>query len=109
MARILLISPDETEQVRLATELRRRSHSVRMAGRCDSAALGSEGEQQPVEIVVCDVTGLDEAGRRELREFAEFVRQHPASIFMLCYSRIYRGPRFELEMERLGARFVYAG
>lgn len=108
MAEILLITPDPSEQTRLASVLRHRGHVVRLADRCQPATLSSESDRQPVEIVVCDVTHLDETGWRELRDFADFLRHNPTSILLLCYSRVYRGPRFELEVERLGARFVYA-
>lgn len=108
MAQILLISSNEVERTKLAAALRHRGHIVCLADHCGTADFRSGIGPQRIEIVVCDVAVLNEAGWRELRALAELLRHDPAGIRMLCYCRIYRGPRFQLDVERLGARFVYA-
>ena len=108
MAIILIISPDEGERKTLDSAVRNMGHIVSLADRLAVLPILARSDLQTIEIVVCDVTALDEPAWRELRAFAVTLRQRPTVVLMLCYSRIYRGPRFELDVERLGARFVYA-
>jgi hypothetical protein len=108
MAMILLIGTDQEHQENLACRLRVRGHSVRIVN--DSAS--SEVERRALilsaEVLIIDVTQLAETNRPDLRQTCEEAQMdgHPALV--LCYSRTDRGPRFELAIERLGARYVYS-
>lgn len=106
MANVLLISSDEDALASLSVQLRKMGHAVRCEG-CWGPDL-SEAESPFVpEIVAVDVTNLTEAGWPALRQFCQSWSLCPSPVLILCWSRIWRGPRFALEIERLGARFVY--
>jgi hypothetical protein len=97
------------EQTELAESLRARGHSVILSNYTELSLPSSSGLNSGAEIAVFDVT-------HPARERVAFVRQFclhnslgVCAWLVLCYSRVYHGPKFELSIERLGARFVYAG
>jgi hypothetical protein len=112
MAQILLISSNEAEQAKLASSLRRRGHVVRAAGSWRAGDADLAESSAPLDIVLCEITDLKEEEWEPFRKFCARWRQVHSPVLMLCWSRIWRGPRFVLEIERLGARlgarFVYA-
>jgi DNA-binding response OmpR family regulator len=108
MATILLIGSDQTNQENLASTLRARGHSVMTADWSRLQSADWNTRMSAAEIAMFDVTQLDEDSRRQLRRICQWPRQDGFPILVLCYSRAYRGPRFELDIERMGARFVYA-
>jgi hypothetical protein len=108
MATILLIGSDQTKQENIASALRTRGHSVLVADWCHLTFADWYVRMSAVEIAVFDVTHLNDDSRRQLRRFCQWPRQDGYPVLVLCFSRAYRGPRFELDIERFGARFVYA-
>jgi hypothetical protein len=109
MATILLIGQDRIDQENLASKLRARSHAVIVADYCHLPSADWDIRMSSVEIAVFDVTRLDDDCKGQLRRICQQPRHDGLPVLVLCYTRAYRGARFELEIERLGARFVYAG
>jgi hypothetical protein len=109
MATILLVGGNRVDHENLAAKLRMRGHVVLMADYRELPLVNWSTPMASVEIVVFDVTNFDDDDKRKVRSICQQPRQdgHPALV--LCYSRSYRSPGFELDIERLGARFVYAG
>jgi DNA-binding response OmpR family regulator len=106
MANIILISPDATALAALTPELRKRGHVVRCA-HCWDAVDGNPGEGPFLpEVVALDVTNLTEADWPMFRQFCRNWSSCTPPVLILCWSGIWRGPRFALEIERLGVRFV---
>jgi len=106
MANILIIDSDLPHAEALGRVLHHRGHKVKIANPC-GAPLTRIVEPRLVDIVILDVTQLRDEGWRELRQICQLCAQDKLPIQVLCCSRVYRGPRFELDIERLGARFVY--
>jgi DNA-binding response OmpR family regulator len=107
MATILLIGSDREYQENLASKLRTRGHAVLMADNLRLSSTDGNDRMSSVEIVVFDVTHFNEDGKRQLRTICQQPRQDGFPVLVLCYSKVYRGPLFELDIERIGARFVY--
>jgi hypothetical protein len=108
MATILLIGSDQTDQENLAATLRARGHSVLLTENWHFSSTDFNARLSSADIAIVDVTRLDEDSLRQLRHICLRTRQDQFPVHVLCYSRTFRGPRFELDIERLGARFVYA-
>jgi DNA-binding response OmpR family regulator len=108
MATILLIGSDQTDLENLASKLRTRGHTVLIADNRRPSSTDWSARMSSAEIMVFDVTNLNDDSKRQLRTICQQPRQHGFPVLVLCYSRAYRCSRFELDIERLGARFVYA-
>ena len=108
MAKILLIGTDREHQDNLVHRLRVRGHSVEIVNDWASLEVKRRTLMLSAEIVIIDVTQLTENNRPDLRRTCQAVRMDGCPTLVLCYSRIDRGPRFELAIERLGARYVYS-
>ncbi len=106
-ARILLVQFDEAWEARLAETLRQRGHSVTTHCReeCVSEHLSELGHE--IELVILDVSKGDDETWSIVAEIRQYRTQYGPKPMLLCVSRVYRGPRFELELERKGARVVY--
>jgi hypothetical protein len=108
MATILLIGEKLTDHENLASKLRNRGHAVLLADYRQISMMSGDLRMSSVEIVIFDVTYLDEKDKGRVREICQLPRHDGYPVFVLCYSRVNREPRCELDIERLGARFVYA-
>lgn len=108
MATVLLISPDATFLSALTAQLRLKGHVVRCTGELALEAIDSADSDPPPEIVAVDVTQFGVTERRTLERSRQLWLRSQSPILILCWSRIWRGPRFVLEIERMGARFVYS-
>lgn len=106
MANVLLISSDADALTVLTVELREMGHVVRSALRWDITCSELEDRFSP-EIIALDVTNIVDTDWPTLRGACQHWSMQPSPVLLLCWSRIWRGPRFALEIERLGARFVY--
>ena len=60
-----------------------------------------------VDLIVLDASGNDRIVHDRLGEIRRYRVRHGHRPTVLCVSRVYRGPQFELELERKGARVVY--
>ena len=108
MATILLVGSERADQDNLASTLQNRGHDVILADDHRRSLTNWNAHMSSVEIVVFDVTNLNYDSKRRLRSICQLSRPDGSPVLVLCISRSYRGPRFELDIERLGARFVYA-
>ena len=60
-----------------------------------------------VDLVIVDVSAADEICQVTLDELRRWQMIHGPRPGILCVSTVYRGPNFELEIERKGGRLVY--
>jgi DNA-binding response OmpR family regulator len=107
MATILVVDVDQQHAEKLNSALRRRGHRVVNTDRKNAVAI-KESECQS-DLVVFNISRTDNDVWQALRHVCNLRRTDGLPVLVLCYSKIYRGPRFELEVERLGARFAYEG
>lgn len=105
MARILLLGPDESSAKVLALFLERRRHQVTVHRELQSAGDSPTRDLDNFDVLVVDMT----ANRPEDWNTLDRLRVETAAWNpgILCLSRVYRGPRFQLDIERRGARLVY--
>ena len=108
MATILLIGSERVDQENLASTLRKHGHEVLVADNSRQLITDWNARLSSVELVVFDITHLNDDSGRQLRSICQLSRPDGFPVLVLCVSRSYRDPRFELDIERLGARFVYA-
>jgi hypothetical protein len=108
MATILLVGEDLTDRENLAAKLRIRGHDVVETDYSELPLVSWNAHMASAEIAILDVTNVPENGKRQVRSICQQPRQDGFPALVLCYSRTYCSPRFELDIERLGARFVYA-
>jgi len=106
MANILIVDSDLPNAKELGLNLQRRGHKVNIANP-SNALLTRRLEPHLIDLVIVDVTYLKDEGWRELRRICQLSTRDYLPVQVLCCSKVYRGARFELEIERLGARFVY--
>ena len=107
VARILLVKFDDESAARLAGVLRSRSHCVTVLsakhrvgqtlGRCLSE----------LDLVILDASLDDRDTWRIVAEVTRHRAERGLRPMLLCATRVYRGPRFELELERKKARLIH--
>jgi DNA-binding response OmpR family regulator len=105
MATIVVSNFAEAPAARLADLLRLRGNRVLV---CDhtqsiSRSIGSTD----VDLIILDVSKDDAHVRERLAEVRHCRERRGIKPLLLCVSMIYRGARFELDLERKGARFLY--
>ena len=61
-----------------------------------------------VELLVVDVSIDDPKMRAVLQMIRQVKSEFIEAVAIVCVSRVNRGPRFQHDIELLGARFVYA-
>jgi hypothetical protein len=106
-AQILLVNFDEASEERLREIFRQKGHCVSAYAGDKPLAEHLWKLSDDVDLIVLDVSGKDRVVRNQLGEIGRYRAQHGHRPTVLCVSRIYRGPQFELELEREGARVVY--
>jgi len=107
MARILLLSPDEPSARDLALFLEKKSHRVSV--HCERRAFIDSPKQDlsSVDIVILDMSANRPDDWNALDCVCKWAGTIDSKLMTLCLSRVYRGPKFELDVERRGARLVY--
>jgi DNA-binding NtrC family response regulator len=106
MATILLVNFAGEQGARLAAFLRNERHEV-------SVAYGNPQFSEMIrqygttDLVILDVSFREGSTRNLLGQIVSHRVQAGPRPMLLCVSRVYRGPQFELELERKGARLVY--
>jgi DNA-binding NarL/FixJ family response regulator len=108
MHAVILIDGDEKHAEALADRLRARSLDVIRHVKSNTALSMLKRRGTPCDLVLINVSDSSRPWLRILRELQEacfsFSHCHP---LVLCLSTVKREPQFELQIERLGARFVY--
>jgi len=106
MAKILLVNFEIGQGLRLATFLRVERHDVRVA---ESSVASLRGPQRVTDfdLVIVDASLREQSVRDLVTEIATQRASSGPRPMVLCICRCYRGARFELDLERRGARVVY--
>jgi hypothetical protein len=106
MAKILLVNFDREQAVSLAGFLRLQRHESWIAEHDWplSHVVRSFGG---TDLVIVDISHREQYARNLLIQIANYRAMHGPRPMALYISRVYRGPQFELEIERKGARFLY--
>jgi hypothetical protein len=107
MANIILVNFAEEPGSRVAAFLRVDQHKVHVAQENAhfSDVLHEYGNE--IDLVILDASRHEKHVRQFLTELISFKTRNGPRPMALCISHVYRGPRFVLDMERKGARFVY--
>jgi hypothetical protein len=101
MAKILLLNFDDDFGSRLAAFLRNEHHDIL------PSCISSNCTQNSADLVIIDVSQREKVFERLLKEIVTFRAQHGPRPMILCISHVYRGPRFQLDLEQKGARLLY--
>jgi hypothetical protein len=107
VAQILLGNSSETVGEGLATLLTNKGHRVTPCAADHSLEDTLRRRGREFEIVILDVSNNDAQTRSDLAAVKRYKMRHGPKPMLLCVSRIYRGPGFELDLECKGARVVY--
>jgi hypothetical protein len=107
MAQILLMNFDEEPTLRLAAFLRAETHEVLIALPTQSYFGWVRGHGEDADLVIIDVSHREKFFWPLLEDISIYRSEQGENPVVLCISRIYRGPRFELDIERKGARLLY--
>ena len=107
MARILIGGFDQPTATQLATQLRAGRHDVRICeaiGECDRHIIEHGAA---IDLVVVDGTASPGLVEKCFKSIADLYSGRGRKAMLLCVSRVYHGPRFEIDLENEGARLVY--
>ena len=108
MARVVLANFDAETAAQLIQLLERNRHSAThlpaATSNHDPRAIG----QVLCDLIILDITLDDKATRTLLTEALRRRAESGPGPMLLCVSRVYRGPRYEFDLERKGVRLAYA-
>jgi hypothetical protein len=107
MANILLVNFDEERALRLAAFLRTERYEVRINLEAEKFPQMLKRHVCEIDLVILDASHREKYVRYLLTEIASYRARNGPRPMVLCISRVYRGPRFQLDLERKGARLVY--
>jgi len=107
MAQILLVHFDELTARRLAEFLETRGHRVNTLDPAQSLEHILDDKVRGFDLVILDVSVQCRDAGKLLEGLKRYRDAHGPRPMTLCVSRVYRGPRFELDLEQQGARVVY--
>ncbi len=107
MARILLGGFDGPTATQLASLLRSGSHRIQICGELQLCVDVVRDHRTAVDLVIVDATSSPALIGECLRVLRCQNAGKGPKIRLLCVSRAYHGPRFEIDIEREGARLVY--
>ena len=105
MAVIAIYDSESSHLEVLSTNLRQRGHVVVPLQEASLDELGHQALQ--TDILIVNFPKSNETMWDLLRHFCGLRRETGVPLPVLCCSKVYRGPRFELDIERLGARLAY--
>jgi DNA-binding response OmpR family regulator len=107
VARVVLANFDAETAAQLIQLLQRNRHS---ATQLPTAAFDLDGStigQVSCDLIILDVSCDDCATRAVLTEILRRRAESGLRPMLLCVTRAYRGPRYECDLERKGARLAY--
>lgn len=107
MATILLMNFYEENGRRLAAFLRAEHHEVRMFVSNQQLPKWLQHQGDTIDLIIIDASQNERAGSSLLAGIVLYRAQYGPSPTVLCVSRVYRGPQFQLDLEKKGARLVY--
>jgi hypothetical protein len=107
MARILIGGFDQPTAVQLAMRLRAGRHDVRICeaiSECDRHIIDLGAA---IDLVVVEGTASPGLVDECFKGIGDLFASRGRRPMLLCVSRAYHGPRFEIDLENEGARLVY--
>ena len=106
MTRILLVNFDDEQASRLAAFLRAGTQEICIAD--SSLPLGHVIRHvAEFDLVIMEASHREKLVRDVMSGIAIERSKYGPRPMVICVCRIYRGPRFELDLEKQGARVVY--
>jgi hypothetical protein len=105
VAEILLVKFDQVTEGRLAELFGCRGHHATTYS--GDQPLSRLLRRHGFDLVILDVSCDCAITRKHVGVVSASREQNGLRPMLLCVSRVYRGPQFELELERAGARVVY--
>jgi DNA-binding response OmpR family regulator len=106
MPRILLVNFDEEQARRMAAFLRTERQQVCVAPATENVSQ-TVRRICGIDLVILDASHREKYARDLLNGIASYRARNGPRPMVLCISRVYRGPRFQLDVERKGARLIY--
>ncbi len=88
--------------------LLRRQYSLTARNYCASSPHQLRHEIRGANLAIVDVSIDDQQMRAVLQIARRAKMKENQMLALVCISRVNRGPRFQHDIERIGARFVYA-
>lgn len=107
MARVVLANFDAEAAEQLDQLLRRNRHYTTQLPTFKSDREIRAIAQISCDLIILDVSKDDRISRAILTEILRRRAEPCLRPMLLCVSRAYRGPRFEYDLERKGARLAY--
>lgn len=107
MARVVLANFDAEIAAQLIRLLQRNRHSATQLPAATFDLDGSTIGQVSCDLIILDVSCDDRATRALLTEALRRRAECGPRPMLLCVTRAYRGPRYEFDLERKGARLAY--
>lgn len=107
MALVVLANFDAETAVQLIQLLQRNRHSASLLPTGSFKGDPRVIRRIPCDLIIIDVTSHVQTARALLGEVIRRRAKGGPRPMLLCVARTYRGPRFELDLERKGARLAY--
>jgi hypothetical protein len=107
MARILVGGFDQPTAAVLALQFQARRHDVWIFEGIDGCDRHITEHGMEVDLVVVDGTASPNQVESCFRNIAKRCPNREPRAMLLCVTRVYHGPRFEINLENEGARLVY--
>lgn len=104
---ILLIDPDAAHRERLADRLRTYGYRVLVPDLNPESARLLESQALHADVAIFEVTKRDERIVKQLQKITRLRKCDGTPVLVLCCSRTYHGPRFQLQIEEMGGRYLY--
>lgn len=107
MTDILLVDFNPAVTERLMEMLRAKCYSVSIHSCHRTLSETLSTHERNFDIVIIDVSTYSTAVRQHLTLLTAHRAERGPRPMILCVSQVDRGPQFELQLEREGARVVY--
>lgn len=106
MDKVLLVNFEKVQAARLAAFLRIERHEVHIAEPVESTRQTLRGVAT-FDLVIVDASHREQYVRDITASIGAYRARNGPRPAVLCVCRSYRGPRFELDLEKKGARVIY--
>jgi hypothetical protein len=107
MAHILIGGFDASTAAQLASQLQAGRHDVRICEAIHDCGRHIADSGTAIDLVVVDGTASPGLVEKCFKGIADLYAGRGRRAMLLCVSRVYHGPRFEIDLENEGARLVY--
>ena len=107
MAHVALCGIERVAANQLSSLLRQHGHCVAICERQDALSEPAFMRNSSIDLIIVDVSESENAVRAYLEQRDRMNNRDQDKPMLLCVSRVFRGARFQLEVERKGARLIY--